>query len=383
MVKAPVFILCLITLCYIPECLMQTITVEGYFGNIKKLTYEVFDAQANLPESLAHCQTVGMGKASTSPVTFMYVRAKLLEYGWPESKPLVFPLYYPYDATYKWYDVSRCTVYRRNDGVSLTESPTERCAKIIMDPLSQYIWEPVNCSTKLPFLCHKGHNIESTGNETYIGMQIDKNITDESVSFNVFTNMSTPLDCEEQCLRKARVCIAVEVVQINETDFECTGAMINFKQYFHVNMSVQVNLIPAPDNYTVFVKGLNQSDEVIINNGSSFVTSINFTENNLGCTYNYDFPTTTLAPNCSCLCSFTNYTDAELQAWIQQVKNELILNKKKLSSNARKKISASDPRASSQTIGSFGAIVIVTVIGIIVIPDIPLILKQIKYLSKR
>lgn len=99
--------------------------------------------------------------------------------------------------------------------------------------------------------------------------------------------------------------------------------------------------------------------------------------------FNYNFPTTTLAPNCSCICSFHNYTDAELQAWIDKLKSELLLNKRALSSNARKKISASDPRASSQAIGSLGALVIVTFIGIIVIPDIPLILKQIKHLSKR
>jgi hypothetical protein len=77
------------------------------------------------------------------------------------------------------------------------------------------------------------------------------------------------------------------------------------------------------------------------------------------------------------------YTDAELQTWIEQIKNELLLNKRTLSSNARRKISASDPRASSQTIGSLGALVIVAVVGIIVIPDIPVIYRQIKHLTRR
>lgn len=100
-------------------------------------------------------------------------------------------------------------------------------------------------------------------------------------------------------------------------------------------------------------------------------------------TFDFNFPTTTIAPNCSCLCNYHNYTDAELQAWIEQLKSELLLNKRALSSSARKKISASDPRASSQAIGSIGALVIVTIVGIIVFPDIPLILKQVKHLTKR
>lgn len=81
------------------------------------------------------------------------------------------------------------------------------------------------------------------------------------MAFGVFQNRTTPYECETHCHKSVRTCIAVEVVQINDTYWECTAAMINFNEFFHLNMSVQISLIPAPDNYTVFVKGLNQSDE--------------------------------------------------------------------------------------------------------------------------
>lgn len=79
--------------------------------------------------------------------------------------------------------------------------------------------------------------------------------------FSVYENMTTPFDCETHCLNAARICIAVEVLQINESYWECTAAQIHFQEYFHRNMSVQIELIPATDNFTVYVKGLNQSDE--------------------------------------------------------------------------------------------------------------------------
>lgn len=80
--------------------------------------------------------------------------------------------------------------------------------------------------------------------------------------FSVFENKTTPLDCETHCLNAARTCIAVEVLQINESYWVCTAAQIHFQEFIHNNMTVQmIELIPAPDNFTVYVKGLNQSDE--------------------------------------------------------------------------------------------------------------------------
>lgn len=144
-----------------------------------------------------------MGPPNASPFTYMHVRAKLLEYGWyviyqhsffklykgtllqphkinssyfsekqyifrPQDRPLLTPIYYPSDATSFWYDVSRCVVYRRNDGLLTSWNAIDTCAKIVMDPLSEFIWEPVNCSTRLPFMCNKGHNIRKTMNPTFI-----------------------------------------------------------------------------------------------------------------------------------------------------------------------------------------------------------------------
>lgn len=86
----------------------------------------------------------------------------------PQDRPLLTPIYYPSDATSFWYDVSRCVVYRRNDGLLTSWNAIDTCAKIVMDPLSEFIWEPVNCSTRLPFMCNKGHNIRKTMNPTFI-----------------------------------------------------------------------------------------------------------------------------------------------------------------------------------------------------------------------
>lgn len=86
----------------------------------------------------------------------------------PQNRPLLTPIYYPSDATSFWYDVHRCVVYRRNDGLLTSWNAIDTCAKIVMDPSSEYVWEPVNCSTRLPFMCNKGHNIRKTMIPTFI-----------------------------------------------------------------------------------------------------------------------------------------------------------------------------------------------------------------------
>lgn len=54
----------------------------GYFGLVRKISYEIFDLEANVPEAFDYCKANGMGSPNASPFTYMYVRARLLEYGW-------------------------------------------------------------------------------------------------------------------------------------------------------------------------------------------------------------------------------------------------------------------------------------------------------------
>lgn len=54
----------------------------GYFGNVRKQTFEIFDTEANVLEAFEFCKVNGMVKANTNPFTFKYVRAKLQEFGW-------------------------------------------------------------------------------------------------------------------------------------------------------------------------------------------------------------------------------------------------------------------------------------------------------------
>lgn len=60
-----------------------------------------------------------------------------------------------------------------------------------------------------------------------------------------------------------------------------------------------------------------------------------------------------------------NYTSSELSKIIEKMKKELIVNKEQLSSTLRKKISVMDNRPSSQSIGSFGVVIIVFVFALL------------------
>lgn len=66
---------------------------------------------------------------------------------------------------------------------------------------------------------------------------------------------------------------------------------------------------------------------------------------------------------CSCHCyrNSTNITSEELQEMILQIKSNLTVDTKSLSSSIRQLTSAHDPRVSSKNIGSFGIAVLVSI----------------------
>ena len=82
--------------------------------------------------------------------------------------------------------------------------------------------------------------------------------------------------------------------------------------------------------------------------------------------------TTTTTNSCNCVCkssSNTNISDEEIGILIEQIKKNLLLERKLLSSHINTKNSAEDSRTSSKVMGTVGIIVLIFVFGIVVSSD--------------
>ncbi|XP_061182331.1 uncharacterized protein LOC133190655 [Saccostrea echinata] len=84
--------------------------------------------------------------------------------------------------------------------------------------------------------------------------------------------------------------------------------------------------------------------------------------------------------DCRCPCNMVhpvkNYTSTELEQIIQKMKKELEVNKEKLSSNIRKRISVMDDRPSARSIGAFGAVIIIAIFIALLALDIVILLNH-------
>ncbi|CAC5367390.1 unnamed protein product [Mytilus coruscus] len=95
----------------------------------------------------------------------------------------------------------------------------------------------------------------------------------------------------------------------------------------------------------------------------------------------------TASSTCYCPCSLTvassSITTEELQAKIDQIQTELTVDRKETSSYKRKLTSAPDNRVSAQSIGYVGVVILTVVIGLLVIIDIPTLVKDTRNFFKR
>lgn len=88
-----------------------------------------------------------------------------------------------------------------------------------------------------------------------------------------------------------------------------------------------------------------------------------------------------LAELCLCKCNTIQKTITEND--FQKIIENLQTDAKKTSSYKRKKISAEDNRPQSQALGSLGITVLITVFGLIIIPDLPRLYNDLKMFFRR
>ncbi|XP_071119854.1 uncharacterized protein [Mytilus edulis] len=95
----------------------------------------------------------------------------------------------------------------------------------------------------------------------------------------------------------------------------------------------------------------------------------------------------TSSSTCYCPCSATvassSITTEELQAKIDKIQTELTVDKKETSSYKRKLTSAPDNRVSAQSIGYVGVVILTIVIGLLIVIDIPTLVKDTRNFFKR
>ncbi|VDI27273.1 Hypothetical predicted protein [Mytilus galloprovincialis] len=95
----------------------------------------------------------------------------------------------------------------------------------------------------------------------------------------------------------------------------------------------------------------------------------------------------TSSSTCYCPCSATvassSITTEELQAKIDKIQTELTVDKKETSSYKRRLTSAPDNRVSAQSIGYVGVVILTIVIGLLIVIDIPTLVKDTRNFFKR
>ncbi|CAG2236252.1 unnamed protein product [Mytilus edulis] len=88
----------------------------------------------------------------------------------------------------------------------------------------------------------------------------------------------------------------------------------------------------------------------------------------------------TSSSTCYCPCSASvassSITTEELQAKIDKIQTELTVDKKETSSYKRRLTSAPDNRVSAQSIGYVGVVILTIVIGLLIVIDIPTLVKD-------
>ncbi|XP_076116914.1 uncharacterized protein LOC143084432 [Mytilus galloprovincialis] len=95
----------------------------------------------------------------------------------------------------------------------------------------------------------------------------------------------------------------------------------------------------------------------------------------------------TSSSTCYCPCSATvassSITTEELKAKIDKIQTELTVDKKETSSYKRRLTSAPDNRVSAQSIGYVGVVILTIVIGLLIVIDIPTLVKDTRNFFKR
>ncbi|KAK6173447.1 hypothetical protein SNE40_016894 [Patella caerulea] len=86
--------------------------------------------------------------------------------------------------------------------------------------------------------------------------------------------------------------------------------------------------------------------------------------------------TLTPSPMCPCRCRDSMINISETSARIASIKKELYVDKRTVSATIRKKISAADSRPSSSAIGIVGVVFIITGLGMVILLDIPKIVRD-------
>ncbi|XP_065921131.1 uncharacterized protein [Magallana gigas] len=140
--------------------------------------------------------------------------------------------------------------------------------------------------------------------------------------------------------------------QFNFSSRKCESCPVGF--YKNIT-GIHINCTQCPDNYTTRAPGKKSQKDCKI-------------------------------ADCTCPCNMVhvqkNYTSSELSKIIEKMKKELIVNKEQLSSTLRKKISVKDNRPSSQSIGSFGVVIIVFVFSLLLAADVMILKNHISMLVR-
>ncbi|XP_033742417.1 uncharacterized protein LOC117328913 [Pecten maximus] len=415
-----------------PMMFNATLSVIGYFGSQNWQNMVVGNANASWIDAFEECRSLGysIATASSTGNKFLHLRNFLFLHH-PEfiNVPLWTGMLKP-NLDDAWYLRDQCdkTVNENVKNTYVNNTVGDRQCLLINMSVNAvrmaYTWYASSCFEHHPFICEQ--TIGSRPVDSYEDMQLQHIDSDTSVTISSNTTV-------EDCKRKLEVVSNVFTAEYNSTSKQCTS----YTRYA-IDLPIEVNLtVFSEDNTTIsFVKSAENIVDVIQMSNVGYTDNYQITD--LPCYgygettettivpdstgYDYDILTeTTTAPTPSLgdyyydtltetttdptpslgVSSFGGPTEtaifptssaavtivtttstldssSSLNQWISIAKEENIVNEKTLSSYRNKRVSAYDSRPSSQAMGVLGAVFIAAVVSLIVMSDLPNIIRDLR-----
>ncbi|XP_060065914.1 uncharacterized protein LOC132546222 [Ylistrum balloti] len=348
----------------------------SYFGGAKLASLAVVNSNASWFDAFKECKSLGysIAIATSTGYLFLHIRNYLFQ-NHPEflDVPLWTGLLKP-NLNDVWYLRDDChrTINENMKKSFVNNTAGERqCLLLNMSVNAANMansWYATSCYERHPFICEQV--IGPRPVVRYDGMQ-PQNVLSGDTSKKTYFNTTS-----ENCKRQVRA------NKVFTTKYDSPSRTCTLYSRSALNLPFKFYLISEDNTTITFVKS--KENIVSVTQLSSAVYNESYQVTDLPC-YGHGQTTETLAPTASTAVLFVTATtmaredSSLLDQWIALAKEENVVDEKTLSSYRNKRMSAPDNRPSSRAMGFLGAVFMASVLILIIMSDIPHIIRDLRH----